>query len=503
MPEVRLPGAATLKSGDKKVVKAGETEILLIQLADTLVAVQSKCPHAGAPLEQGAICNNRLVCPWHMGTFALPTGDLLEPPPLKGLDTYSVRVEDQDIIVNTDPKTYDLPKEREASNARTFLLIGAGAASTAAAITLRNEGFAGHIVVVDPVADEPLDRTQLSKQALAGKMPLDKIRLEPLEILGAERISASVIRLSTDPGTADLSDGTKISFDRALIATGGVPKRLEVPGAELAFTIRHSTDVQAILEKSDAGKHAVVIGTSFIGLEAASALTQKGLKVTVIGQTQALPFAEKFGDRVAKTIVGLHEKNGVTFRLHTETLSISEQSVTLRPDGQPQEQLAADLALFGVGVAPTLNFEHSLPLTEKSGGVVTDSTLRVVDGVFVAGDIANVDGTRIEHWRLAEQHGMLAARNMLGFNERYAGVPFFWTFHFGKRFGYLGHADEWDEIVYDGDVEALTFLAFYVRDGKVAAVLSCGRDHDTASLAEPMRESLTVADLRSYLQPTT
>ena len=189
--------------------------------------------------------------------------------------------------------------------------------------------------------------------------------------------------------------------------------------------------------------------------------------------------------------------------MHTETLGISEQSVTLRPNGQPQEQLAAEVVLFGVGVAPTLNFEHSLPLAEKSGGLATDDTLRVTDTVFVAGDIASVNGTRIEHWRLAEQHGMLAARNMLGFNEHFTGIPFFWTFHFGKRFGYLGHADDWDEIVYDGDVEALTFLAFYVKDGKVAAVLSCGRDHDTASLAEPMRQSLSITDLRAHLQPAT
>ena len=503
MPEVRIPGAATLKPGEKKVIKAGETEILLIQLADSLVAVQPKCPHAGAPLEQGAICNNRLVCPWHLGTFALPTGDLLEPPPLKGLDTYIVRVEGQDLIVDTDPKTHDLPQEKEASNSRTFLLVGAGAASTAAAITLRNEGFAGHIVVVDPIADEPIDRTQLSKQVLYGKMPLDKIRMDPLELLGVERIAASVTRLSTDPGIANLSNGTQVSFDRALIATGGVPKRLDIPGAERAFTIRHSGDVKAILEQAGSGKRAVIIGTSFIGLEAASALTQKGLAVTVVGKEADLPFAKKFGERVAKAIVTLHESKGVTFRLHNEALSISEQSVTLKPEGQPQEQLTADLVLFGVGVSPTLSFEHSLPLAEQTGGLATDNTLCVTDTVFVAGDIASVDGTRIEHWRLAEQHGMLAARNMLGFNEHYAGVPFFWTFHFGKRFGYLGHADSWDEIVYDGDVEALTFLAFYIKEGKVAAVLSCGRDHDTAALAEPMRQSLSIADLRGHLKPMT
>ena len=499
MPEVRLTGAATLKPGEKKLVKAGDTEILLIQLDGSLVAVQPKCPHAGAPLEQGAICNNRLVCPWHMGVFALPTGDLLEPPPLIGLDTYAVRVEGADVLLDTKPKQHRLPEPHQASNSRTFLLVGAGAAGIMAAITLRNEGFEGHIVAVDPHPDEPIDRTQLSKQVLAGKMPLEKTRLDSLEHFGVERIVASVTNFSTNPPEAHLSNGATVSFNAAFIATGGVPKRLDLPGAERAFTLRHSDDVKAILDVASPGKHAAVIGTSFIGLEAASALTQKGLRVTVIGKEKDLPFASKFGDRVANAIVGLHEKNGVQFRIATETLALTGQGVTLQTDSKPQEQLAADLVLFGVGVSPTLSFEHDLPPAEKGGGVAVDDTLRAADGVFVGGDIASVNGTRIEHWRLAEQHGALAARNMLGFQQHYTGVPFFWTFHFGKRFGYLGHATEWDEIIYDGDVEALTFLAFYIKDGIVAAVLSCGRDHDTASLAEPMRNRSTLADLRASL----
>ena len=499
MPEVRLPGAATLKSGEKKLVKVGDTEVLLIQLSDTLVAVQPKCPHAGAPLEQGAICNNRLVCPWHMGTFALPSGDLLEPPPLHGLDTFAVRVEGFDILINPEPRQHHSPSADPASNARTFLLVGAGAASTVAAITLRNEGFAGHIVAVDPHPDEPVDRTQLSKQALTGKMPLEKTRLESLEHFGVERIVASVTSLSSNPPEARLSNGTTVSFDRALIATGGTPKRLDIPGADLAFTLRHTADVQAILDRALPGKHAVIIGTSFIGLEAASSLTQKGLRVTVIGKEASLPFTKKFGDRVAKAVLDLHEKNGVSFRLDTETLAVTTQGVTLRRKGEQPQPLAADLVLFGVGVSPELSFEHDLPLAEKSGGLKVNASLQAADGIFAAGDIANVNGTRIEHWRLAEQHGALAARNMLGFGQHYTGVPFFWTFHFGKRLGYLGHANEWDEIVYDGDVEALTFLAFYLKDGKVDAVLSCGRDHDTASLAEPMRTHPSLADLRASL----
>lgn len=503
MQEVRLPGAATLKPGEKKLVKAGDTEVLLIQLANTLVGVQPKCPHAGAPLEQGAICNNRLVCPWHMATFSLPTGDLLEPPALHGLDTFAVRVEGTDVLINPEPKQHHLPSADPANNARTFLLVGAGAASTVAAITLRNEGFAGHIVAVDPLPEEPVDRTQLSKQALSGKMPLEKIRLESLEHFGVERVVASVASFSSNPPEARLSNGATVSFDRALIATGGTPKRLDIPGAELAFTIRHSADVQAILEKALPGRHAVVIGTSFIGLEAASALTQKGLRVTVVGKEPALPFASKFGERIAKAIVELHEKSGVTFHLDTETLAVTPQGATLRRRGEQAQPLAADLVLFGIGVSPELSFEHDLPLAETSGGLAVNDTLQAADGIFVAGDIASVNGTRIEHWRLAEQHGALAARNMLGFGQHYTGVPFFWTFHFGKRLGYLGHAKDWDEIVYDGDVESLTFLAFYLKAGKVAAVLSCGRDHDTASLAEPMRTSLSLAELRGHLQPMT
>ena len=500
MAETRVAGQATLKDGEKKVVKVGEIEVLLLGHAGRLIAVQSKCPHAGAPLEQGAVCDGRLVCPWHMGTFALPTGDLLEPPPLKGLTTYPVRVAGADVFIDTDSNEPHASNVKMPANSRTFLLAGAGAAGMMAAVTLRQEGFAGRIVAIDPVADEPLDRTQLSKQALAGKMPLEEIKLDALASASVERLSASITSFSAEHREAKLSNGETLFFDAALVATGGIPKRLEIPGAELAYTLRHSEDVRKILEKATEGKHAIVLGTSFIGLEAASALTQKGLKVTVVGKEAALPFSGIFGERVARAIVALHEKNGVTFRLGAEITAISADGITLQVASKP-EQLAADLVLLGVGVAPKLLFDHDLPTAgdEIGGGIATDATLRVAENIFVGGDIANVNGTRIEHWRLAEQHGMLAARNMLGLAQSYTGVPFFWTFHFGKRLGYLGHASDWDEIVYDGDVEALTFLAFFVKGGKVAAVLSCGRDHDTAALAEPMRKQPNLDELRASL----
>ncbi len=501
MPEQSVLALKDLSPGAKKTVKIDDTEILLLNHDGTVLAVEAKCPHAGAPLEKGAVCNGRLVCPWHMGTFALtgnaPVGTLLEPPPLRALKTYPVRVEDDNIFASSEP----LPaiREKTLDDPRTFLLIGSGAASAAAAATLRNDGFTGRIVAVDPITDEPVDRTQLSKMALTGSMPFEKIALSALHDCQAQRIHARVTSLDSSKKEALLSNGDTLHFDAALLATGGSPKRLDIPGSDLAHTLRHSEDVRKILSASETAKHVVIIGTSFIGLEAASALTQKGLHVTVVGPASA-PFADKFGDEVANALKTFHESKGTRFRLGVDLLSITPTEVNVRDSKTrgPLGPIPADLVLFGVGVSPELNFEHDLPLAEK-GGIAVQDDLRAADRVWVAGDIASVNGTRIEHWRLAQQHGMIAARQMLGNTPNHHSVPYFWTFHYGKRIGYLGHATEWDQIHYDGSVEALTFLAFYLKDGKVAAVLSCGRDTDTARLSELLSSEPTLEEVRHAL----
>ena len=507
MAEQRVLAAKDLPDGVKKKVKLASTtgadedatEILLINHQGTVIALQSKCPHAGAPLEKGAICNGHLVCPWHMGTFALPGGQLVEPPPLEGLKTYPVRVSGEDIFVVDEPIRPATPQQDKADR-RTFLLIGSGAAGTMAAVTLQQQGFAGRIVCVDPVPGEPIDRTQLSKMALAGKIPLTKVAIHLPGEDKIERITAAVTKLNAAGKEATLSDGRTISFDAALIATGGTPKRLDVPGAEAAFTIRHAGDVEKILQAAGKARTAVIIGNSFIGLEAAAALTQKGLHVTVIGPDE-LPFAKKFGEPVAKALKAFHESKGTHFQLGVEITAIAKSGVQVRTKTPAAYTgvVPADLVVLGVGVKPELSFANDLPLAEE-GGIAVGPDLRA-DAVWVAGDIANVDGTRIEHWRLARRHGRLAAQQMLGGSNIYDGVPFFWTFHYDKRLGYLGHANDWDEIVCDGSVEALTFIAYYVKGSKVAAVLSCGRDTDTAMLAEVMKSNPTLEDAQKAIAP--
>jgi apoptosis-inducing factor 3 len=286
-----------------------------------------------------------------------------------------------------------------------------------------------------------------------------------------------------------------MKFDKALVVTGGKPKRLEIPGSELAHTIRHPEDVVRIHKASEGARNAVIIGTSFIGLEAASALLDYGLQVTVIGQ-EKLPFAKQFGEQVARSIMALHDSNGTKFRLGVEIVRITKESVTVR-EGSAEEELPADLVIMGVGVSPELGFTHDLPAATNGGGIKTDTSLRATQAVWVAGDIANMNGTRIEHWRVAQQHGRIAALGMMGQNATYEGVPFFWTYHFGKTLNYLGHAERWDETFIKGDIDELKFMVFYIRGGRVTAVLSCEYESQTAALAELMRGKLTLKEALS------
>ncbi len=527
MPEQSALKLADLPIGTKKTVILDDTKILLVRTEDTpngqpsLFALEAECPHAKAPLEKGAVCNGRLVCPWHTGTFALDTGKLLEPPPLRDLKRYPVRLAGEDILVDPIPVVPAKPAVIGAD--KHFVFAGAGAATAAALAYLRDAGFGGTCTLIDPQMDEPIDRTQLSKMALAGKKPLDTLPIfslpgqgepvegrEPLAPLTMQRFKAHVTSLDPEASTVTLGENHAISYDALLLATGGSPKRPDLPGVNLpqVFTIRHSEDLRRMEPLLGEGKHVVLLGDSFIAFEAASALTQRGLKVTVVAQSD-LPFAKKFGPVIAQALTTLHKTKGVTILPNTEAAAITEKEVELKDTGRPSQgdRIPADVVILAIGVTPDLGYlpeAAKLPLGEK-GGLALSPNLQVMPKVWAAGDIASVDGTRIEHWRLAEQHGRTAAEAMLasvtgnglGPAQPFSGVPFFWTFHFGKRLGYAGHADKWDAIQYDGDPMQLDFLAYYLKEDKVAAVLGCGRDTALAALMEPLREALTLEQARS------
>ncbi|WP_158747474.1 FAD-dependent oxidoreductase [Acidisphaera sp. L21] len=484
-------------------LEVGDTKLLFVREGNDVRAFQGTCPHAKAPLADGVLCEGRIICPWHAGAFDSKTGALLEPVPLTGLQRHAVRVIDGRVLVDIEPMHTDALAPGDAlahaPDDRVFVLVGTGAASASAAALLRDDGFGGRVILVGPDAAEPLDRTQLSKMALAqdafDRSTLPLLDDELQKKLKLERIVARVT--AVDPGKRQLtlSTGETLAYDAAMLATGAQPLALSIEGGDLPHvrTLRSLSDVDGILAHVEPGASAVIIGTSFIGMEVASDLIDRKMNVTVIGRDE-IPFAKQFGPRVGAALRTLHESKGVRFRLGTSVQRITLDAVIVN-----DESLSAGLVVAGLGVAPVLDYVPSLQKADD-GGLVTDTALRVADGLWAAGDIASPSGwPRIEHWRLAQQHGRVAAAAMLGRDACYEGVPFFWTAQHGKRLQYIGHGRGDGDIAYDGDVEAFDFVAWYLEGGKVTAALVCCRDRIAATLSHALRRTRTLAEARAMV----
>ena len=361
--------------------------------------------------------------------------------------------------------------------------------------------------MIDPQTREPVDRTSLTKAALAGQKKTRELPLftkEEEKDLASERHDGKVVALDASSRTVTLAEGKTMSFDLALIATGGTPRALGVQGEDLprVRTIRHSDDVDAVLEQlgdSPQNKRVVIVGDSFIAFEAASSLRGKKLAVTVVARATK-PFAKQLGDEIADAVLALYDGQEVVVLRGMEAHRFSDDGVTVS-DGST---VAADLILVAVGVAPA-----TVPAagckTAKDGSLAVGRDLLVAPGVWAAGDVATVDAIHIEHWRVAQQHGRFAALAMLRTlggdvsvdDAGFHGVPFFWTLFFDKRVGYVGHAEEWEQTVIDGDLQALDFLAYLVTGGEVKAIVGCGREGELAHFAERMRDPLTLTEARA------
>jgi NADPH-dependent 2,4-dienoyl-CoA reductase/sulfur reductase-like enzyme len=279
-----------------------------------------------------------------------------------------------------------------------------------------------------------------------------------------------------------------MTYDAALLATGAVPVRPNIPGATLnnVFVLRSREDADAILAQAERSERAVVLGASFIGMEVAASLRERGLDVTVVGKETA-PFEKQLGAQIGNAFVSLHQRKGVTFRLGQEIQALEGDGNVRSVALSNGERLPADLVVIGFGVRPVTDYLHGVPLNED-GSVTVDATLKVSDGLFAAGDIARFphhgQPIRVEHWRVAEQHGRIAALNMAGHSVRYDAVPVFWTIQYLKRLDYIGHATDWDDIIIHGDLLKPEFLAYYLRHGRVIAAAGLDRDQDTAALIE-------------------
>ena len=462
----------------------GEDDVLLIRSGEEVFAVSPHCTHYHGPLSKGLVIGSSVRCPWHHACFDLRTGEAVRAPAIDPISCWNVESRDGLVSVGgkrPTPKTMRLQTSNHEPE--KIVIVGSGAAGFAAAEMLRRKGFQNSILMVSSDKARPYDRPNLSKDYLAGTIPFKFVPLRDDQFYdenGIEtRIGVSSLKLNISSREILLSDGSKVSYDRLLLATGAEPVRLSISGADQpnVHTLRSLADCEAIISDAKSAGRVLVIGASFIGLEVAAALRARKLEVHVVAPDK-VPMKRILGPELGHFIRTLHEENGVVFHLEDKAIAIDDRIVTLEKGGT----IETDLIVAGIGVRPRLE------LAEKAGialdrGIVVDQYLETsAPGVYAAGDIArwpdphSRQSIRVEHWVVAERQGQTAALNMMGHKEPFAAVPFFWSQHYDVPINYVGHAESWDEIAMEGDPLKKDCAVRYLQNGRVAAIASIFRD---------------------------
>jgi len=485
-----------------KEVQAGTTPVLLVRIEGNCYALAAHCTHYGAPLAEGYLSGDRIICPWHHACFNARNGNLEEPPALDSLANYPVRIDGDDIFVDLpdeveDRRTPQMATPNTKADDRTFAIVGGGAAGYAAAQTLREDGFQGRVVIVTPEDHKPYDRPNLSKDYLQGTAEPEWMPLRPddfysehgIEVLHGKKVKS----VSADKKELRLESGEALEYDRLLIATGGVPRTLNLPGSDLKniLVLRSFDSADTIIAAAEKAQNVAVIGASFIGMEAAFSLTKRGKSVTVIAPDK-VPFQKTLGPEIGELFQKEHEANGVKFSLGSNVKGFEGDGSVRKVLLETGDSIEADLVIVGVGVRPATDLLDGFEL-HKDGGVIADQYLSIGSDIYTAGDIVHFpdartgETTRTEHWRTALQQGRIAAHNMAGTPTPFTAVPFFWTTQFDVTLNYVGHAVDWDEIKYKGDLGSKDFLAFYVKAGQIVAVAGMNRDREMDIWEEKFR----------------
>ncbi|MGH9201784.1 MAG: NAD(P)/FAD-dependent oxidoreductase [Vicinamibacterales bacterium] len=373
--------------------------------------------------------------------------------------------------------------------AQRHVIVGASLAGATAAITLREEGADGDVILIGGEREPPYERPPLSKAYLRGDVPFDKALVRPAAFYAEHRIETMLGTRATriDPSAriVELEDHRRVPFDALLIATGGRNRRVSIPGGDLEgiYSLRTVQDADRIRAEMVAGRRAVVVGMGFIGSEVAASLRQKGLDVVAIDPSKT-PLFRVLGEAVGQTIAELHRAHGVR-TIFEDTVAAFEGTgrvgcvVT-----QGGLRLECDFAVVGIGIEPAVEALGDSGIHVDNGVVVDEYCQTNVSGIYAAGDVANhhhpVFGRRIrvEHWQNAIKQGAAAARNMLGKHVAYDEVHWFWSDQYDANLQYAGFHTEWEQLVVRGRLDSGSFLACYVNGDRIDAAVGLNRAKD-------------------------
>jgi 3-phenylpropionate/trans-cinnamate dioxygenase ferredoxin reductase component len=369
-----------------------------------------------------------------------------------------------------------------------MVIVGAGQAGGVAAVTLREEGFRGRVVLIGQEEDAPFGRPPLSKTYLRGEETIDGWLVKPgawyaqhdVELL----TGVAAQRIDTAGKQVVLDDGRTLPYGKLLLATGGRHRRLGVPGADLpgVYVLRTRAECDALKAAAHSGRQAVIVGMGYIGAEVAASLAQMGLQVRAVLSGPA-PLARQLGTALAQVLAGIHQEHGVALLPNDRAVAFEGSGRLERVVTAQGARLPCDLAVVGVGIEPDSELARQSGIAVENGILVDEFCRTSAPDVFAAGDVANhlhpVFGRiRVEHYNNAEKQGRAAARSMVGRGEAYRYIHSLWSDQYEHKLEYVGHARDWDQFVLRGSLEERKLLGFYLKAGVLRAAAGWNRGGD-------------------------
>jgi 3-phenylpropionate/trans-cinnamate dioxygenase ferredoxin reductase component len=371
------------------------------------------------------------------------------------------------------------------SEGNGLVIIGGGIAGGNAAATLREEGFAGPVVLISREPGVPFGRPPLSKTYLRSEEALADWYVRPPSWYTDHDVElrTGTTAVAVDPAahTVTLQSGAELGYQRVLIATGGRNRRLKVPGADLpgVHYLRTVAECDAIKREAAPGRRAVIVGMGFIGCEVAASLTQLGVQVTAVFPGHA-PLERVLGGDVGAVIATIHRQNGVELLAGDNAAAFEGTGRVAAVVTAGGQRIGCDFAVAGVGIEPEIPV---IPVARDNGILADESCRTSAPDVFVAGDVANhlhplFGRVRVEHYNNGEKMGAAAARSMLGSTAPYDYVHTFWSDQYEHKIEYVGHAAQWDQFVVRGSVAEAKLIGCYLVDGTLVAAVGLDRGGD-------------------------
>jgi 3-phenylpropionate/trans-cinnamate dioxygenase ferredoxin reductase component len=368
-----------------------------------------------------------------------------------------------------------------------ILILGAGLTGGKAAVTLREEGYDGRLLLIGDEPGIPFGRPPLSKTYLRGEEDLSGWEVKPAAWYAeqqVEHLRARAVALDNGRRRVQLDSGDSVAYDKLLLATGGRNRQLEAPGAKLpgVLQLRTVAECDAIRAAASAGAHAVVVGMGFIGSEVAASLRQLGVRVTAFCGGRH-PLERVLGEEVGKVMSGIHSGEGVELIANDTVVSFHGSQRLEGATTKAGLRIDCDFAILAVGIQPNAEVLASTGLAIDDGLDVDGSCRSADEHIFAAGDIANhlhplFGRIRVEHYNNAEKQAVAAARSMLGLGGPYDYIHTFWSDQYEHKLEYAGHAKHWDQLVIRGSLEERKFVGFYLEAGKLKAAVGLNRGGD-------------------------